>query len=497
VRPLLPTLALVTVMGCAGLGGSAPSALSPEQAEAKAIGEHGVVEEPEDLREPPAPGLMQQPSFPQVHRDTLSNGLRVSYLRRDGFPLTHLMLSFGSGRAREGDQAGVARLTARLMKLGGAGQYPGLQLIEQFQALGARLQVNTSSDQTTFSLTVLDEHLARALSLLGMLVQAPRMAAADLTVLKQQEREQAIARARGDLVWGNHMVLYRELFETPTGVHPYAHFDATAEDIDRLTPPDCTTWRNDHLVPNNAELVVVGSSETKAMFGSARTAFESWKPGPARAPRSMNRPPGPKRLQVFLIDHQDSAISEILAGVLGAPRSSAAWPALTIATHLLGVGAGSRLFLELADAPAVVELRATSKPDHTALVVQSLVSQIERLGQTPPTQSEVTHAARALTSGFLNHPNPLDSLARMLAAQGRFELGEDYYTTFHQALFALDADTVHRVVQPYFDGELSVIVVSADASKLAAPLSALAPVVVLDPDKSFSIKRTLPYSPLG
>ena len=514
MKPRLPTLALLASMGCAGLSGSAPSAMGPEQARAQASGAHRVVEEPAGLREPPPPGLVEQPSFPQVNRETFSNGLRVSQLKRDGLPLTQLMLSFGSGRAREGDQAGVARMTARLMKLAGAGQYPGTQLIERFQTLGSQLRVNTSMDQTTFSLTVLNEDLAQAMSLLGVLVQAPRMSVTDFTQLQKLERERASARARADLAWGSQMVLYRELFETPTGVHPYAHFDATADDIERLKLTDCTTWKNEHLVPNNAELIVVGSAETKSIFESARTAFGSWKPGPSATPRGMNRPLGPKRLRVFLIDHPDSGINAIVAGVLGAPRKSAAWPALTIATHLLGVGAGSRLFLELyenrplvlrtyaklvplADAPAVVELHATSKADHTEVVVNSLVAHIERLGQAPPTQAEVSHAARALTSSFLNHPSPLDSLAHMLAAQAVFELGEDYYTSYHQSLLDLDPDTVHRVVQPYFDRELSVVVVSADASKLAKPLSALAPVVVVDPEKSFSIKQSLPYSPLG
>lgn len=514
MRRALPLLALLTLVGCAALGGSASTATSAHQGRAGSGGEHGAVEEPANLREPPAPGLSQPPSFPPVHRETLANGLRISHLQQSGLPLTHVMLSFGSGRAREGNQTGVARLTARLMKVGGAGQYPGAQLIEQFEALGSRLQVNTYSDQTTFSLSVLEQDLGRALALLNSLVEAPRMAAADFTQLQQQEREQANARARGDWVWGNRMVLYRELFESPTGVHPYARFDATSGDIESLKLADCTMWRNQHLVPNNAELIVVGSPEATVVFEAAKAAFETWKPGPARTPRGLNRPLGPKRLRIFLIDRPESTLDEILAGVLGAPQNSAAWPALTVATHLLGVGAGSRLFLELheqraialraranlvalADAPAVVELRATTKPDDTVAVVKSLISQIDRLGQTPPTQAEVTHAARALTSGFLNHPDPLHSLARMLAAQSRFELGDDYYTSFHQALLELDADTVHRVVQPYFDSALAVVAVSADAAKLAAPLSALAPVVVIDPEKSFSIKRTLPYSPLG
>src|SRR5690606_30662450 len=130
----------------------------------------------------------------------------------------------------------------------------------------------------------------------------------DFTQLQQQEREQANARARGDWVWGNRMVLYRELFESPTGVHPYARFDATSGDIESLKLADCTMWRNQHLVPNNAERIVVGSPAATGVFEAAKAAFETWKPGPARTPRGLTRPLGPKRLRIFLIDRPESTL---------------------------------------------------------------------------------------------------------------------------------------------------------------------------------------------
>jgi predicted Zn-dependent peptidase len=150
----------------------------------------------------------------------------------------------------------------------------------------------------------------------------------------------------------------------------------------------------------------------------------------------------------------------------------------------------------LVGAPAVVELNATCQRQSTVSVAEALLDQLESLGEYPPKPSEVEHAVRAITGGFLNHENPQSSLASMLAFEAHFGLANDYYATYHDGLRELDADFIHETVKPYFDKNLSVLVVSADASEIAAALSKLAPVVVLDPDKDFSVKKRLPYAPL-
>lgn len=502
---------LLALSGCAAASGHGQHPAAHQEQGATA---GPMPEEPEELKQPPPAALVTTPSFPTVTRETLPNGLSVSHVAQPNLPLSLVMLGFHSGRAQEGDHVGVARLTARLLKLGGAGAHSGPQLIEKLDALGVRLQVSTGSDHVSYTLSVLNEDLGRALELLGTMVAEARTPLAEFLRLRQQEQQRAKARARSDLTWGNHMVLYRELFETPTSVHPYAHFDATATHLGRLELSDCKQWRDQHLTPENAELVVVGRAAPGEVLDSARRAFQTWKQAAAPRPEHASRPSGPERLQIFVVDHADSPLSEVVVGVLGAPRTSAAWPSLSVAVQLLGAGSGSRLYLDLREkrqialraradlvpllaAPAVVELSASAKRDQTVEVVKRLLEHVEQLGKNAPAAQEVESAARTLAASYLNHADPLRALAQVVARERRFGLDPAALDRHHRELLELDAPTVHRVVAPYFNREVAVVAVSADAKRVADPLAALAPVVVIDAEKDFSIKRRVAYSPLG
>jgi len=477
-------------------------------------GHEAVLEEPEALKTPPPPGLGALATFPPVERRELANGFGVSFLRQANLPLARIIVTFRSGRAQEGDKVGVARVTARLMKLGGAGALSGKQMVDRFESFGSSLEVTTGSDHTNFTLSVLNADVPVALAALGQMLAEARLPLSEFLRVKQDEIEQAQGRARGDFAWGNQLVLFRQLFAGPTGLQAYGRFDAKASDLERLELADTAAWRRQHFTPANAELVVVGSLEPAALFDAAEKAFEKWPSSPPPAPAAFDRPAGPERLEILVVDRVDSPLSQITAGVLGAPRKSAAWPALSLVSYILGSGPASRLFLDLheehqwalevrstllplRDAPSVVQIEATALSADSVPVVKSITREIERLAHEPPSAAEVEHAARSLTRGFLNDPNPMQSLSEMLAEQRRLGLGPDDYDSFHRAVLELDPANVQRVVQPYFDLAQAVIVVSADAKSVAPALAQLAPVLVLDPEREFSIKQRLPFSPIA
>ena len=508
----MSVLSALWLPGC----GPQPAASAPgsgQRPDGSPPGHEPPIEEPDALRTPPPPGLASLATFPPVERRELPSGLGVSYLRQQNLPLARVIVTFRSGHAHEGDHVGVARVAARLMKVGGAGALSGKQMVERFESFGSSLEVTSGSDHTSFILSVLNADLAPALASLGQLLAEARMPLADFLRVKQDEVESAAGRARGDFAWGNQLVLFRQLFELPAGVHPYAHFDAKASDLERLTLADATAWRLGHLTPANAELVVVGSLEPAAVFEAAEKAFQKWQGGAAPAASSLARPTGPGRLEILVIDRADSPLSQVTAGVLGAPRTSAAWPALSLSTYILGSGPASRLFLHLheehqwaleirsdllplRDAPSVVQVQASALGADTVPVVQAITRELARLAHEPPSAAEVEHASRSLTRAFLNHPSPLKSLSEMLAEQRRLGLEPADYDSFHRAVLELDPTSVQRIVEPYFALDRAVVVVSGDAKSVAQPLAQLAPVEVLDPDRDFSIKQRLPYAPL-
>lgn len=507
-------LAAILSLGCARSSPVSEPPGGPEAIQDRARAEAEAGPEPEALKVPPPSGLATVPRVPPTTTEALDNGFRVQVLERHGVPLVQLSLLIKSGRSSELDRTGVASLATDLAKFGGAGSYGGMSLVDAFAAIGSELTVDVSSDGTLLSTVTTHDHWQTALTLLGVLSQKPRLPLTTFTELKQRAIANAEALALSDDAWATRLVLYRELFTLPTGIHPYARFDATTAHLEQLSYADCKAWLSAHMTPDNTELIVVGDVSTNELVERARSTFAGWQG--TRAPNPVaTRPTGPERLSVFVVDREDQPLVNLLLGLVGAPRTSAAWPALSAATHLLGGSRASRLYLELVEnrhlalwararlrpfagrMPALIEVTATSESGRVEPTVRAMLEQVSRMGSTPPDRDDLELSARSLVDGFLMRLGTRTALTGLLAERSTLELGEDYFDEYREELLELTPKAVHATVAPYFDTTRGVLVVAGSAKTVAKPLSRFGPVSVLDPSKDFSIKKRFSHDPTG
>jgi hypothetical protein len=71
------------------------------------------------------------------------------------------------------------------------------------------------------------------------------------------------------------------------------------------------------------------------------------------------------------------------------------------------------------------------------------------------------------------------------------ELPDDYFDDYRAALRELDLATVTKAAAQRYQAT-PVIVVSGDAAVLGPGLAEFGPVVVLDPERAFTLKRSYP-----
>ena len=84
----------------------------------------------------PTAGAPRPYDFPAVHRDVLSNGVRLLVVPMPRLPLVTVLALVDAGAATESAaQAGVAELTARTL-MEGTGLLDGAAVIEAFERLG-------------------------------------------------------------------------------------------------------------------------------------------------------------------------------------------------------------------------------------------------------------------------------------------------------------------------------------------------------------------------
>jgi len=500
------TFALATALAACG---SPPPAAAPKPAPATVPAPAPAPVPADPLAEPPTSGIRPTTPFPAIVHRQLKSGMGLAIVPRRGFPVIELRLLVLSGLGSDGALPGLASVTGKLLKDGGAGRYSSKELAERTEALGARLSVSTDRDATRIGLGVTTGSLDEALDILAAVAEQPRFAPAEFDKLKQREIDRVKDRARTSPGWLASMVLYRELYELPVSIHPYAHYDALPEEMSALKLTDVKRWYKDHFTPDNTVLVVTGDIEPDQVEKAAERAFKGFR-GTKAAPPSFSDPRGPNGRKIIVVDRPASAQSQVFVGALGPERRSEEYPSLMAANQILGGGMSGRLFLDVrekrslaystsswveepAHGPMPMVLSAGTQTARTAEAVAALLEHYDRMSTSAPANEELDLAARFLSDSFAFKMESAGAIADLTSRLLVLGLPDETYDDYRKAVRSLDVEAVARTAShAYRQGSL-VVVVAGDAQAIAKSLTKFGPVEVLDPEHAFTIQKTLPH----
>ena len=462
------------------------------------------------LADPPASGITPSASFPSIARRTLPSGLQIAVVSRKTLPIVELRLVFFSGIASDGSRPGLAAVAGELTKAGGAGPWNAEALLERAESLGADLSVSTDRDSTRVSLGVTTGDLDPALDILSAVAMKPRFDAKEFGKLRTREVERASSSAKSSAGYAAAMIMYRELFEMPTAIHPYSRFDALPSDLQKLTLGDCKAWHKSHMTPKNALLIAAGDVDIDAFAKAAERAFSGWQGEKPEAP-NFSEPMPDAEPHLYLVNRPGSGQAQVMVGRLGPERQTPDWPSLAVLNQVLGGGVSGRLFLDVrerrslaystgssveepAHSPVPIVLSAGTQTDKAPQAVQALLDNLERMGKNPPTAAEIETATRYLSDSFLFKTETAGALADMTAKLGVLSLPDNYFDEYRKAVRSIDGPTAVAKAGKFFAQDHIVMVVAGDAEKLTQRLTHFAKVIVIDPQKGFAPGRMWPMN---
>jgi predicted Zn-dependent peptidase len=446
-----------------------------------------------------------------VKDQTLDDGLLLRLVERHALPLVQLELVVKSGSATDGDRPGLAAVAGELLKAGGAGKWASRALLDAAESLGASLDVTTDRDATRITMAVTRDHFSDAMDVLAAVATRPRFDAGEFQKLKRREVDRVSSLTRTNAGWIASMVLYRELFGLPTGVHPYSRYDATARELEALRLEDCRAWHKRQVTPKNSFLVIAGDVDEKTAGDETRRAFGAWAGERPDAP-ALTPPVPPKALAIFLIDRPASPQAEVYVATLGPERTSPEWPALRATNQILGGGVAGRLFLDvrekrslayrtrssvegLAHGPAPIVLSAGTQTAKAGLTLDALLQHFDGLSKAAPTEDEVSIATRYLSDVFLVGVDTVASIASLTTDLAVFGLPTEYYDTYRAQVRGITKEAVFGLSGKYFQAGKAVVVVAGDAARLSKPLSHFGPVKIVDAEAGFITKSVVPHDP--
>jgi zinc protease len=393
---------------------------------------------------------------------TLDNGLRVLLLEDHRSPIVSFQVWYRVGSRNEQRGAtGIAHFLEHMMFKGTPRHGPRVfaQLVEQN---GGQDNAFTTQDVTSYFVNIAADKLDLVIDLeadrMRNLLLDPREIESERQVVIEERRTRTEDDPEGFLGEEVNSIAFK--------AHPYGcPIIGWMEDLKRITPEEIRAFYHTYYLPNNAIVVAVGDFRAPDVLERIRRTFGAVARGPAPPPVRAVEPPqnGERRVGVrkeaqlpvvHLAWHvpsqqsADAAALEVLSVVLSGGRASRLYRHLVYDRRLALEAGGDYSYFSLD--PNLFWFWATALPGQSPDVLeQALVAEMQRLGNEPVSDEELTRAKNQIEAAFVFQQDSVHSQASLLA---RFELigGHALQEAYLDRMRAVTAADVQRVARAHF-----------------------------------------------
>jgi len=442
------------------------------------------------LKYPP----LHQIKVPEPVRFELPNGIVVYLVEDHELPkiTLHATVRVGS-RWEPAAKAGLASITAAVMRTGGSTTQNGDQLDEELDRLGASVETGISEDSGGAFASLLKEDLDRCLAIMADLLQHPAFPQDKIDLAKIAERD-GIAR-RNDNPNG---IAFREFNRVIFGKDSaYARRSEYAT-IDSITRDDLVAFHKRFFQPESLILGAEGDFNATEMRGKIEKAFGGWaRGGGAKLAAPEVDEAARSRAGFYSIDKDSMEQSWVVMGMLAGRRDDPDYCALEVMNEILGGGFSSRLFSNVRsaqglayyvfsnaaagwDRPGTFMVGGSTKPETTLKIYHSMREQLEKLVQGGATEDEISRAKDNILKGMaFDYDSTMKILTRLMNYE-YYGYPPDYLQRYRAGIEKVTKAQVAEVAKKYVTpGQYAVLVLGKEKA-YDGPVSTLGPVAAID-----------------
>jgi predicted Zn-dependent peptidase len=430
-----------------------------------------IVDHPEELQ---YDKLDYKPPKPGDYRHKLKSGATAYVAEHHEVPTFQLTIHVRTGSMYEPvEKAGVADMTAHLMRNGGVEGMTAAEFDEQLALLAAEMSVNIGPSKGTISLFCLAKDADAALALLKKMLRSPAFDQKALDryrtdVLSELEQRNASTRSIEGREW--NFLMY--------GDHPSTtRFRRTEASVESIRREDLIAFHEKYFFPGNFILAASGDLETKEILAKLEILLSDW-PG-----RELKLPAIPDEIPavepgVYMVAKEDVNQSRIRLGHIGVKRDIPDQYALMVMNDILGGGgftsrivrrvrsdeglaytAGSS-FSRPVLYPGTFQSYFQTKHATAAFGTRLITTEIERI-RTEKCDAETVENSKASFIG--NVVNPFSSRDRMVntfADDDYTGRPDDYWQKYTKNIEAVTPEAVLAAAKKYLHpGKLVFLVV--------------------------------------
>jgi zinc protease len=441
-----------------------------------------------DRSKPPATPPIPNYKLPPVFESALPNGLNMVLVEDARFPLVTARLNFAAGSKFDPpDLPGLAEAVASLLTEGTAAR-TSRQISEQVDSIGGALSAAAGPDALTIAGNALSENLPALLDLMADVSLHANFPAGEIDLYKRT-RAEGLKAERAQPAF----LAEERMSHAVYGSTPYAHISPTPLSIRKLDAAPLASYRDAHLVPENATLIVLGRLPARADLMKIVTRdFGSWlRKAPPAPPKIV--PPPPRR-QIVLVDRPGSVQADIHVGRLAPPRTAPEFFPLLVGNNILGGGADSRLFRDVrerdgyaydahseydTDRDAAMLVAVTEvRNEVIEPALKEVLAEMDGMASQRVSAPELEHVQDYLCGLYLLRLETQEGVAAQLNSMRTLGLPRDYLETYTARVRSVGPAAVETAARRYIAPAQSIIVVVGDAAKIAEALKKFGPVRV-------------------
>ncbi|MGB9606506.1 MAG: M16 family metallopeptidase, partial [Bryobacteraceae bacterium] len=410
---------------------------------------------------------------PEPLRFELSNGMVVYLVEDHELPLIRASAMIRTGsRWEPAEKAGLASIVGAVMRTGGSQKFPGDQLDEELDRLGATVETAIGEDSGRAVVSVLKEDIDRGLTILADILRHPAFPEDKIELAKIQARDR-IAR-RND---NPNAIITREFRRLIFGKDsPYAR-QPEYDTVNSVTREDLIRFHQEFFQPENMILAVWGDFEAGAMRKKIEQTFGAWPRGGRPKP---SVPPvdtaARDRAGIYQIVKDDMPNSWVAMGFLDGRRDDPDYFALEVMNDILGGGFASRLFNKVRteqglaytvgsnwaagwDRPGYFIAIGSTKTESTVQILEAMRNEIRRLAEGGVTEDELARSKDSILKGFAFEFDSTGKIVERLVSYEYYGYPRDYLQRYRDNIEKVTKEDVARVAARYLDTSRLAILV--------------------------------------
>jgi len=430
----------------------------------------------------------EQVSEPEIIERTLPNGLVVHMLPDRGLPLVQVYALVRTGAVYEpADKVGLAGLTGRLMREGGAGDRDPDALDDALADAAIEMESSIGSEAGHAGLDTLTRNFPLALSAFADMLRRPRFDPGRLEHLRRNALE--AIRRRDDRPASIASRLYRQAIYGPD--HPLAR-ETTEDGIRGLTRDDVVAFHARYYTPGNTVLGISGDFDPDEMTAAVTAAFGDWEDHPVTFPEV---PPVPETTgRVVRFAHRPIDHVSIRIGETSLRRDDPDHYAFSLVNRLLGGQVTmNRLFAAVRTEAGMAYsvgssytaghghrgrfvMSAGTRPDTAGAVIAKMLAEAERMRAEPVPAAELDAAREAYLNAFVFSSVTAAQVVRRRMNMDYHGLPRDEIQRIRAKVLAATPEGLFEAARAHLHPDRMVIVAVGDRAVLKDALAPYGPV---------------------